>query len=702
MERLKDKTIVNYIRVSSDSSDENRQKTEIDQFLKKYKFKSITTFVDKDSSQGSKRDNLEDRKGWKSFIEYAKNKSNVVVVVQEPDRLWAGRHVVTEILNQHEKHNFEIMAVKKTSKSPQPIFLTDKEHERFCYNSGFDNEDYQDITSQKIIEAKSLGHNQGRYNGGRIAFYNDVVWYKCQMNGTSLVTDENNRLIKEYCVARIQKIGRVEFNVILYNEKGEMVETKSLKKMPHLRDEKEGIVPFIEPTTIQERLDAINQLFVWMDTEYIRASELARRLNTMRINSAGKGWTAARIKTLMQASHIESSALGLIGLPIIGKLGIHPRHEYNEDNVLNYIPRDERYKKKTRKMSVNHRRQPESPIYDPIVPLDLFNRVQDKIDKLWTRRNLPPLKHHNVLKDLIYHHTCDKPMFMGRNSKKGGKSYPFYSCSTHNKGLLYHHETKCVRSCISLKSLQYVIDDYFNYAENIIGQFPTEDTRIKISSNLINDLKQKTGSYEGVRTQIWRIMKQKMPCRATHQVVDGKLEEIHYDDSDLGEEITLCEAYDMIREAERKELDQKLIELQLQHKKEDIVYRSKVLDGLDATETIQNLKDIEARIKQVEYDKEINLCATAENMLSEIKDLKKQINDYEMSIKLLESSKSREHLERVVKKIVVRDNGKSVESIEIIPTSGELENKVYSIEFIKKHRCEEARERRYNFLERNK
>ena len=172
------------------------------------------------------------------------------------------------------------------------------------------------------------------------------------MENDALYQDENNQLVKETLVARITKNNRRDYTIRWY-EGGEIVRTEQATKIPR-RDDREGIIPFIEPTIIQERLNAIQKLFEWADTEWLKASDLLKRLQKMGIAHTGKGWNVPAIKSLMQVSFTQSNAMGLIGLPEIGKMGIEPRHYFNEKNDLIKLTRQTRMAKHTRRMPLTH------------------------------------------------------------------------------------------------------------------------------------------------------------------------------------------------------------------------------------------------------------------------------------------------------------------------------------------------------------
>ena len=668
--RLAGKLVCPYLRCSSIAGEESRQRKVIKDWANKLGMMLETEFIEK-AKYTSKRHKWKERVAWQSLIEFADQHPNqIVVVAEDSSRLWAGRRAVNGMLDDAQEHKFEILSLKTNATNSTAIFFTDPENEKEALNSACDNSIAQIETSSRLIHKKTEILEQGRYGGGKINYINDIVWYKCRMDGEALETDEYNMLIKERIVARIQKINHSNYTVVWYDENGEVEKTQNnLKFQPH-RDEREGIVAFLEPTTIPERLEVAQLIFNWIDKEYIRASEVARRLIAMNYSSAGVGWSGERVKDITDD---EKGGGAMIGKPVIGKVAIKPRQYIDANGDIKPFPAD---KCKTlgynmTKEYKSHQRRPQKPIYDPIIEPELYWRVQSKIKSVWTKRNNPPKRHFNVLKGLIYHN--EMPMILGQSRGQQGKNdYYFYLDKKYNSGHVYlANKIKCP-ACVSLLALMELISVYFQQVKNRLEALPEPDRIIYVPEDYIELFLK---CYKPIN-------------KIYHQIISSPLWGDYQKPTFLFDEcrkvkktaklveISLEQLYEELKGELNKQLDAEIEQFSNDWRQAKKVYDIYVNDGVGEfarKEQAKQLKNIEDKIKELNEAKKVNSLQQVEDVWRTIELLKIAIREYNENYTVSdEYSKLRTHIESVISRIDVQDDGLKTSGLIITPTSDVL------------------------------
>lgn len=666
--RLAGKLLCPYLRCSSVAGEESRQRKVIKDWANKLSIMLETEFVEK-AKYTSKRHKWKERVAWKNVITFADEHPNqVVVVAEDSSRLWAGRRAVNGMLDDAQEHKFEILSLKTNATNSNPIFFTDTENEKEALGSACDNSIAQIETSSRLIHKKTEVLEQGRYGGGKINYINDIAWYKCRMDGEALETDEYNMLIKEKIVARLQKINHGNYTAIWYDENGEVIKTQTdLRYQPH-RDERDGVVAFLEPTTLPERLEVARLIFNWIDKEYIRASEVARRLITMGFSSAGVGWSGERVKDLVDD---EKGGGAMIGLPIIGKVAIEPRQYIDPNGEIKPFPVD---KCKTlgfnmRKEFKSHQRRPQKPIYEPIINPELYWRVQTKIKSNWTKRNNPPKRHFNVLKGLIYHNKL--PMILGQSRGQQGKNdYYFYISKKYNDAQVYlaQQGLSCAAS-VSLLGLMDMISTYFQRAEERLEQLPEPNREIFVPED-----------YKKLFLKCY-----KSTNEIYHQIVSSSLWNDYQKPTFLFDEcrktkkspklvvISLKQLYEELKMELNKQLDTDIEQFNNDWRQAKKVYDIYVNDGVGEfarKEQAKQLKSIEDKIKELNEAKQVNSLQQVEDVWRTIGLLKAAIKEYQGNYTASDGySKLRSYIEAVISRIDVQDDGEKSSGLTIMPAS---------------------------------
>lgn len=693
--RLKDKVVCSYLRCSSVAGEESRQRRVIKDWANKLGIILDVEFVEK-AKYTSKRHKWKERIAWQNLIQYSDDHPNqVVVVAEDSSRLWAGRRAVNGMLDDAQEHKFEILSLRTNITNPTPIFFTDSENEKEALSSACDNSIAQIETSSRLIHKRTEILEQGRYGGGKIHYINDVVWYKCRMEDGVLEVDENNMLIKERIIARIQKINHGNYKVIWYNDQGEIDKIQTELKHQPRRDEREGIIAFIEPTTIPERIKVANLIFNWIDEEYIRASEIARRLINLNYTSAGKGWTGERVKDIVD--DIKGGG-AMIGRPIIGKMAIEPRQYIDVNGEIKPFPID-----KCKTMGYNmtkeyksHQRRPEKTIYQPIIEPKLYWRVQNKIKSIWTKRNLPPKRHQNVLKDIIYHN--DLPMILGQSKgQQGKKDYYFYVSKKYNNDRVYLKNNKCP-ACISLLSLMEMIAVYFHQVQERLEQLPMSEQIVCVPEDYkelflkcykpVNEI-----YHQIISSSLWN------DCQKPTFLFDECREN---NETPELVEISLEQLYEELKGELNKQLDTEIEQFSNDWRQAKKVYDIYVNDGVGdfaRKEQAKQLKNIEDKIKELNEAKQNNSLQQVEDVWQMIETLKIATSEYiEKYTNVKNYSKLRTYIEGVIDRIDVQDDGKKASGLMIMPATDLLELKSFTKKDMRQAITSISRRGRYKYL----
>ena len=709
-DRIENKTLIPYLRVSNDMLSTDRQLIEINGQLGKHELKSDQCFEDM-----AQRDNLRDRLGWQELLTYIKTNKikNAVVLIDEQDRVFSGWEITASILSQANNYNFEIISLKDN------CFLTDVENHEKLFKDAFGSQDYQNKIATKILSSKTQYNNLGLYGGGYISGYTSVAFYKCKIKGKDykgkpqFCYTDDGQLIKEEFLARYELISRDE-NV--YEKTGADGIIKKITTRPRLTqdDREQGIKAFLELSHMPKRIETIKYIFETIDKEEISAKNLIIRLNENGFRYWARGWNSKLLKEV-----IPNRAI--IGLPTIGKRAKHPRYYYDEEGDLQPISRMDAYP--TRKEDngeiygkhygkmidkhPSHIREPKTPRWSPIVDVDMFNRVNEKIKTMWGRDYAPPRKIENFLKNYFFFSNqavdCDNNEHSDYMSLVAGDGYFYYKTQKHKQASGYVGEKNKPNSCsCSLKMIKQVIKKYFEELDKDIdldiattpkemGAYINYWERNKDDSWKNEDLKFNMNDRRNVWKFICDYANKQLPEEApiyylqtittngdagwgwalsndgelTEQEINQELKKYKNYGGDI-EVKSPVDYYNELIDAKNKELKLKIDALQIEYRNLEKLYRAYTIDDLPTTELKTEMKILDIKIKDLRNEE-------GENLLNNLKELEnsrlKYVEDVKNGIRFLreqEYSKFRGVIDSTINKVIAYGSGGSVEAIKIV------------------------------------
>jgi DNA invertase Pin-like site-specific DNA recombinase len=221
----------------------------------------------------------------------------------------------------------------------------------------------------------------------------------------------------------------------------------------------------IRPSIEKDRVKWVKQIFVWYATEAISPKVIADRLNALKVDPIfGEAWHKVTIKALLRNP-------AYIGAPALNKVGQGRFAEYVNGHVQEVARTNGRAKAGRRRKTADFI-QPEKPDFKPMVPLDIWAKVQAKIEvasaEQAKRLRRPPNTESLWLKPFLICGKCGKPMRATR-----GDSTPYlsesYFCGTYgtygNK-----NPTGCRCHRVQHVVLERVIADYLQATAPNVAQ----------------------------------------------------------------------------------------------------------------------------------------------------------------------------------------------------------------------------------------
>ncbi len=182
---------------------------------------------------------------------------------------------------------------------------------------------------------------------------------------------------------------------------------------------------FIRPSIERNRIKVVRQVFDWYATEDVSPRQIATRLIELGVDSIyGRHWDKVRVREMLGNP-------AYVGFPTWNKKGASRFVEYLDGQF-----REVTNRKGGRKRAESDYVKPIKPLYKPLVPPKIWEKVQAKL-KSSSEQARSVAKHapdtaELYLRPFVVCGHCGKPMHatMGRTTKG---LWPSYFCSTYNR-----------------------------------------------------------------------------------------------------------------------------------------------------------------------------------------------------------------------------------------------------------------------------
>jgi DNA invertase Pin-like site-specific DNA recombinase len=211
------------------------------------------------------------------------------------------------------------------------------------------------------------------------------------------------------------------------------------------------------PTIHKDRIKTLNDCMKWYADENISPTQIATRLTVAGIKPVfGEAWNKQGIKELLRNP-------ACIGLPAYNKQGGSRFWEFL-GGEMRPVAKDKGRVKAGRKRDKADWIGPDKPLFKPLVPVVLFNRVQRKLEqssKEYAGKVKPrsPRTASFWLRNIVVCAGCNRPMRAWNANIKGQQPYRSYYCANYGQfGKV--NPTGCMANRIKAALLEEIVERY--------------------------------------------------------------------------------------------------------------------------------------------------------------------------------------------------------------------------------------------------
>ncbi len=394
---LQGKRICRYVRVSKDVQEGERQIFSTDSWAK---FNGVYIDESFEDTEGSNsRDMSAKRVQFQRMLKACQNNDFDAIVVDSLDRFgFKNNKELQYYLYMLDQWGVELWSVSQGCISDDDVATV--------FNTtaaAITSEKEQKEKALRNLEGRMANSRKGNYCGGPPPYGLDIACYGSDGK-------------EKWRVVWVGPHQRVK-----YNPDGSSEEYNGKNNFPS-RDATD--ILRLSPTIKKERIEAVNKIYQWFADELISYYQIAVRLNKEKvqsIHSSGKIWNRGHVQ------HLLANPV-FIGFPTDNKKGQSRFFEYKDGKVRPVNPDDE-----SRVREEKDYWRPETPVFDPIVPVELWNKVQQKLRQRTGKQAAPnPQRLEEFwLQPFVYCAGCGKKMratYVG----KGSARHTYYSCSTYS------------------------------------------------------------------------------------------------------------------------------------------------------------------------------------------------------------------------------------------------------------------------------
>lgn len=406
---LQTKRICRYIRVSSDKQEGERQLFSTDTWAK---FNGLIIDKSFEDTEGSNsRDMAAKRVQFQKMLKACENGDFDAIVVDSLDRFgFKNNKELQHNLYMLDKWGTELWSVSQGCISDDDVATV--------FNTtaaAITSEKEQKEKGLRNLEGRMRNSRKGNYCGGTPPFGLDVVCYDTEMK-------------EKWRVVYMAEQERLK-----HNPDGSVEQYNGKNNFP-ARDANDTLR--LSPTIKTERLDAIRKIYQWFADELISYYQISVRLNLEKeeaIKAGGKPWNKGHIQKIL-ANPVY------IGVPTDNKKGQSRFYEYKDGKVR---PVDQNSDENRVREETDYWR-PEKPIFEPIVAVELWDAVQQKLksrNNKYVGKPNPQRQANFWLQPMMYCDGCGRKMRttkvrackMRDGKPIGGilKHVEYYSCLTY-------------------------------------------------------------------------------------------------------------------------------------------------------------------------------------------------------------------------------------------------------------------------------
>jgi DNA invertase Pin-like site-specific DNA recombinase len=426
-----------YIRVSSDKQDAERQRQSIVAWAKSNGLTISHWF--EDTSGRNPRDKAEQRQAFQNLLKAVERGSVQAIIVDSQDRFGTkNAYEFGKYVSQLAEYGCQLWSVLQghlSADDPATILTSTV--------AAITSASEQVEKATRSIGGKLIGAKEGKYQGGYPPYGCDVVCFDARGSEKW----------------RVVFVGHFQRQKISRNKKS--IEAFDGKDNFPAKDPTDNLG--VRPSVKKDRVKVVRQIFNWYDEEAISPAQIATRLNKMRVDPVfGESWNKQKIKILLTNPTYT-------GLPTFNKRGGSRFVEYR-DGRLQRVSATKGKVVAGRKRSSADFVQPPKPLFDPIIPSDLFKRVQEKLDASSREHTNPNRKASRAaalwLRNYLICGKCNKPMRCQASTK--GRNIVSYFCGTYGT-FGKDNPTGCHCHRVKADILHKLVDSYLTEAGERLG-----------------------------------------------------------------------------------------------------------------------------------------------------------------------------------------------------------------------------------------
>jgi DNA invertase Pin-like site-specific DNA recombinase len=414
---------IGYVRVSSDRQDTQRQYDNIQLWLRKHDLPDITILED-----AGRRHQPEKRERFLQLTGMIQAKAIDWIVVDSLDRYGFG--------HPHEWGSFAWTMTKNgvtlwSATEDRPLNGDSIADLIISDVAAIGSRTEMVLKAQRDLGRKRSMAEEGLYTGGWVPFGTDVA---CQ--------DQAGK--PRWRVVTVGKWQRIR----IYPD-GRQERWDGRNNFPG--DRMVGDRLMLVPTVKTERITILNDVFTWFVNETLSFDAIARRLNERGTYHPFGPWYGLLVRNVLRNPTV-------IGLPAYNRRANSLYAELLGGRINTDPPR----RGPTRPLMARQRERsewivPPKPVFEPLVPVALFEAAQTKLGSL-KRHAKAPRSSTLWLAGLVYCAKCGCRM-IGWYYPKDRKDPNSYCCSLYRK-LGFHNPSGCRHHRCSQSQIERLLDRY--------------------------------------------------------------------------------------------------------------------------------------------------------------------------------------------------------------------------------------------------
>lgn len=448
MHPLVEKELAAYLRVSSDEQDTTRQKQSIKHWAAHNGLTIKHWFIDEHGR--NPRDKADKRLNFQRLLTLIRTGTIDAVIVDSQDRFGVkDAYEFGKYVSELRDHGCELWSVGQGHLSGE-----DDASVLTSTIGAMTSKREQSEKGLRSLEGKLQTAREGRWSGGPAPYGCDVVCY--DQSGK-----EKWRLVWEAKEKRLR-----------INPDGSTKRYDGKGNVP-ARDKTD--LAKLQPSVRKERIRIVRQIFNWYANESISPKQIATRLRLAGVDPLYTDWEHTRVQDML-ANPVY------IGRPASNKHGNSRYYEFVDGKIQRVLPIKGKIKT-GRYRSRNDFVYSESEIFPPIVPVELFNKVQEKYDRNFSKHRADASKRRKQnsprvasywLRNLAYCGNCNKPLRCW-NAYNGDTVYRNYCCGTYAT-VGPHNKTGCRVYKVRADLLESMVLQYLGEAHATIAKLLSEKT----------------------------------------------------------------------------------------------------------------------------------------------------------------------------------------------------------------------------------